>query len=152
MKCPQCRFQNREGVNFCEECGAKFDLKCPSCKSSVPFGRKFCGKCGHSLVEFSVETSSIKYSEPQSYTPQFLSDKILTTRNSIEGERKLVTVLFANVANYTHMSEKLDPEDVHRIMDGCFKILMGEIHRYEGTINQFHRRWSDGPLRSTCSP
>ena len=66
-----------------------------------------------------------------------MADKILTTRSSIEGERKLVTVLFADVANYTSMSEKLDPEEVHQIMDGCFKILMDEIHKYEGTINQF---------------
>jgi len=55
----------------------------------------------------------------------------------MEGERKLVTVLFADVANYTSMAEKLDPEEAHRIMDGCFKVLMDEIHRYEGTINQF---------------
>jgi class 3 adenylate cyclase/tetratricopeptide (TPR) repeat protein len=83
------------------------------------------------------ETISIDYSRPQSYTPKFLADKILTTRSSIEGERKLVTVLFADVANFTSMSEKLDPEEVHQIMDGCFKILMDEIHKYEGTINQF---------------
>ncbi|MDB4443906.1 AAA family ATPase, partial [bacterium] len=73
----------------------------------------------------------------KSYTPKFMADKILTTRSSIEGERKLVTVLFADVANFTGISEKLDPEDVHQIMDGCFKILMDEIHKYEGTINQF---------------
>ena len=66
-----------------------------------------------------------------------LADKILNTRSAIEGERKLVTVLFADVANYTSMAEKLDPEEVHQIMDGCFKILMDEIHKYEGTINQF---------------
>ncbi|MCK5417197.1 MAG: adenylate/guanylate cyclase domain-containing protein, partial [Desulfobacterales bacterium] len=83
------------------------------------------------------KSSAIDYSEPQSYTPKFLVDKILTTRSSIEGERKLVTVLFADVANYTSISEKLDPEEVHQIMDGCFKILMDEIHKYEGTINQF---------------
>jgi class 3 adenylate cyclase len=83
------------------------------------------------------EIPPIDYSRPQSYTPRFLAERILTTRSSIEGERKLVTVLFADVANYTSLSEKLDPEEVHQIMDGCFKILMDEIHRYEGTINQF---------------
>ena len=66
-----------------------------------------------------------------------MAEKILTTRSSIEGERKLATVLFADVANYTAISENLDPEEVHRIMDGCYKILMDEIHKYEGTINQF---------------
>ena len=74
---------------------------------------------------------------PHSYTPKFLAEKILTTRSSVEGERKLVTVLFADVANFTTISEKLDPEEIHGIMDGCFKILMDEIHKYEGTINQF---------------
>ncbi|MCP4668030.1 MAG: AAA family ATPase, partial [Deltaproteobacteria bacterium] len=83
------------------------------------------------------EASAIDYNEPQSYTPKHLADKILTSRSSIEGERKLVTVLFADVADYTSMAEKLDPEQVHEIMDGFFKVLMGEIHRFEGTINQF---------------
>ncbi len=78
----------------------------------------------------------VDYEQPHSYTPKHLADKILTSRSSLEGERKLVTVLFADVADYTVMSEKLDPEEVHQIMDGCFKILMDEIHKYEGTINQ----------------
>jgi class 3 adenylate cyclase len=82
-------------------------------------------------------TISVDHSRPHSYTPKFLADKILTTRSSIEGERKLVTVLFADVANYTSIAEKLDPEEIHQMMDGCFKILMDEIHKYEGTINQF---------------
>jgi class 3 adenylate cyclase/tetratricopeptide (TPR) repeat protein len=136
MKCPECQFDNREVVKFCEECGAKLELKCPNCKAEISLGRKFCGECGHKLIEPS-EAPVVDFSEPQSYTPKFLADKILTSRSSIEGERKLVTVLFADVANYTAMSEKLDPEEVHQIMDGCFKILMDEIHKYEGTINQF---------------
>ena len=136
MKCPECRFDNREGVKFCEKCGAKMELICPNCGVKIPFDRKFCGECGHDLMK-PKETPSIDYNQPQSYTPKHLADKILTTRSSIEGERKLVTVLFADVANYTSISEKLDPEDVHQIMDGTFKILMDEIHRYEGTINQF---------------
>jgi class 3 adenylate cyclase len=61
----------------------------------------------------------------------------LKSRSALEGERKQVTVLFADVCNYTGISETLDPEDVHRIMDGCFEILTGEIHRFEGTVNQF---------------
>jgi class 3 adenylate cyclase/tetratricopeptide (TPR) repeat protein len=90
-------------------------------------------------TEPTSEPAPVKDDErpPLSYTPKHLTDKILTTRSSIEGERKLVTVLFADVANFTSISEKLDPEEVHQIMDGCFKILMDEIHRYEGTINQF---------------
>jgi class 3 adenylate cyclase len=96
----------------------------------------YCGKCGSALEEHQA-APPLDYSQPHSYTPKFLAEKILTTRSSIEGERKLVTVLFADVANFTSLSEKLDPEEIHGIMDGCFKILMDEVHKYEGTINQF---------------
>jgi class 3 adenylate cyclase len=112
------------------------EVICPNCGSKPPQGFKFCNKCGFDLREIE-ETPPIDYNQPQSYTPKYLADKILTTRSAIEGERKLVTVLFADVANYTSLAEKLDPEEVHQIMDGCFKVLMEEIHKYEGTINQF---------------
>lgn len=136
MKCPKCDFENREGVKFCESCGTEMKLTCPVCGAKIPLDRRFCGDCGHTLGR-PPEVSSINYSQPQSYTPKHLAEKILTTRSSIEGERKLVTVLFADVANYTAISEKLDPEEVHQIMDGCFRILVETIHKYEGTINQF---------------
>jgi class 3 adenylate cyclase/tetratricopeptide (TPR) repeat protein len=113
------------------------EFRCPNCGVITPATGKFCKECGYDLKRPKEEPAPINYSEPQSYTPKHLTEKILTTRGSIEGERKLVTVLFADVANYTSLSEKLDPEEVHQIMDGCFKILMDEIHKYEGTINQF---------------
>jgi len=136
MRCPECQFENREGAKFCKKCGAKLELACPKCNSDLTADSIFCDECGYDLRK-PVKVSPVDYSQPQFYTPRFLAEKILTTRSSIEGERKLVTVLFADVANYTAMSEKIDPEEVHQIMDGCFKILMDEIHRYEGTINQF---------------
>jgi class 3 adenylate cyclase/tetratricopeptide (TPR) repeat protein len=136
MQCPQCQFENIDGAKFCNECGGKLEVNCSKCGKPNPPGSKFCNECGYDLTK-PTEAPTIDYSEPQSYTPKHLTEKILNTRSSIEGERKLVTVLFADVANYTSMSEKLDPEEVHQIMDGCFKILMDEIHRYEGTINQF---------------
>jgi class 3 adenylate cyclase len=136
MQCPKCQFENPDSAKFCNECGSKLEFACQQCGKGNPPGSKFCNECGHDLVEAS-ETPPIDFNQPQSYTPKFLADKILTTRSSMEGERKLVTVFFADVANYTSMAEKLDPEEVHQIMDGCFQILMDEIHRYEGTINQF---------------
>jgi class 3 adenylate cyclase/tetratricopeptide (TPR) repeat protein len=136
MKCPKCNFENPKGAKFCNECGNKFELACPECEAANPPGSKFCNNCGHDLTK-PEEAAAIDYSEPQSYTPKFLADKILNNRRSIEGERKLVTVLFADVANYTAIADKLDPEEIHQIMDGCFKILMDQIHKYEGTINQF---------------
>jgi len=136
MKCPKCQFENLEEMKFCGKCGSKLAILCDKCGFENPDGYDFCGKCGGPLQQ-APDTSEIDYKKPQSYTPKHLADKILTIRSSIEGERKFVTVLFADVANYTSISEKLDPEEVHQIMDGCFKILMDEIHKYEGTINQF---------------
>ena len=136
MKCPKCQFENPDGKKFCRECGSKLRLACPQCAAEIISSDKFCGECGHALKK-PIETPAVDYSKPQSYTPKFLADKILSNRSVLEGERKLVTVFFADVANYTAMSEQLDPEEVHQIMDGCFNILMDEIHRYEGTINQF---------------
>ena len=136
MKCSQCDFDNKPNKKFCIKCGSKLILQCPQCALEIEVGDDFCGECGHDL-RVPKESPPIDYSEPQSYTPKFLADKILTTRSSIEGERKLVTVLFADVAGYTALADKLDPEEVHQIMDGAFKILMDEIHRFEGTINQF---------------
>jgi class 3 adenylate cyclase len=136
MECPKCQTENPQIRKFCRECGAKLLIICPQCDFKNLSGDKFCGECGHELKKIS-KAPRIDFSQPQSYTPKFLADKILNNRSSLEGERKLVTVLFADVANYTSIAEKLDPEEVHQIMDGCFKIMMDEIHRYEGTINQF---------------
>ena len=74
---------------------------------------------------------------PLSYTPKHLADKILTTRSTLHGERKPITVLFADVASFSTLADRLDPEDVHTLMDGCFAILTEQVHTYEGTINQF---------------
>jgi class 3 adenylate cyclase len=75
--------------------------------------------------------------EPLSYTPQRLADKILTSRSALEGERKQVTALFADVTGFSTLSEQLDAEAVHSLMDGCFDILTRHVHHYEGTVNQF---------------
>ncbi len=139
MKCSACQSDNRDGVKFCEECGTEIAIVCPRCDSRIPVGKKYCGMCGEKLAQGETvkKASAIDYDRPDSYTPKFMAQKILTTRSSLVGERKLVTVFFADVAGFTTLSEELDPETVHQIMDGCFKILMDEIHKYEGTINQF---------------
>jgi class 3 adenylate cyclase/tetratricopeptide (TPR) repeat protein len=136
MKCPECQIELPEGSKFCNECGKKLEVGCPECGKANPPASKFCLKCGQDLRK-PKEAKPLDFTQPQSYTPKHLADKILTSRSSIEGERKTVTVMFADVAGSTAMFENLDPEVVHEIMDGCFRIIMDEIHRYEGTINQF---------------
>jgi class 3 adenylate cyclase/tetratricopeptide (TPR) repeat protein len=137
MKCPKCQANNPDDAKFCIECGGAMEFHCPKCGSPTPARGRFCKECGCTLDEAKASTPSVDYSKPQSYTPKFLADKILSTGKSLEGERKLVTVLFADVAGYTSMSERLDSEEVRQIMDGCFKIIMDSVYRFEGTIDKF---------------
>jgi class 3 adenylate cyclase len=135
MRCSQCGFENRETVRFCEECSAKLELRCSACGTTVPLGRKFCGGCGQPLS--TADAPAPRFAAPDAYTPRHLAEKILTSKAALEGERKQVTVLFADVVGFSTLSERLDPEIVHTIMDGCFELLTRAVHRYEGTINQF---------------
>ena len=124
-------------------------------KTQTPLKQLLYG-CARQIQQ-SKAPAPVDYSKPRTYTPKFLADEILTARQSIEGERKLVTVLFADIANYTAMSEKLDPEEVHQIMDGCPPHPHGRSLRYEGTINQFTgdgvmgALWGPWPVRTTPS-
>ena len=136
MECPKCQTNLPDGAKFCKECGQKIEKACPECGKSVPPDSKFCLECGCDLRK-PRELPTLDFRQPKTYTPKHLADKILNTRSALEGERKLVTVLFADVAGFTSLSEKLEPEEVHQIMEGCLRILMDEIHKYEGTINQF---------------
>jgi class 3 adenylate cyclase/tetratricopeptide (TPR) repeat protein len=111
-------------------------MKCIKCGQENRAEAKFCDGCGNSLQEME-SPATIDYQHPQSYTPKHLADKILTTRSAIEGERKIVTVMFADVAGFSTISEKLDPEKVHAVMDGCFRILLDQVHACEGTVNEF---------------
>ncbi|MDM7999520.1 MAG: adenylate/guanylate cyclase domain-containing protein [Dehalococcoidia bacterium] len=136
MICPRCQFDNPHEASFCMKCGTKLENVCSRCGRGNPPGGNFCMKCGEDLRQAQLATP-LDYAQPRSYTPRHLADKILAARSSLEGERKLVTVLFADVADYTAIAEKLGLEEVHRIMDGCFRLLVDEIHRFEGTIDKF---------------
>ena len=97
MRCPKCQAENREGRRFCAECGASLNLACPSCGFSNEGGEKFCGGCGQPLA--SPQQVATKFSSPEVYTPKHLAEKILTSKNALEGERKQVTVLFADMSH-----------------------------------------------------
>src|SRR5437868_8089940 len=99
MQCPQCQFENRESVRFCEECGAKLEQVCPACGAAVPPGRKFCGECGASLTGAPgpaapppATAPASRFASPETYTPQHLAERIIASRGALEGERKQVTV------------------------------------------------------------
>ena len=136
MECPKCRFDNREGVKFCEECGAKFEFKCPVCKASIPIDRKFCGECGYDLSK-SPETASLKESEHDTQIPDLPSEETVPAEIAAEGERKHVTVLFSDLTGYTAMSEKLDPEEVKEITSKIFGQISKIVANYDGFIEKY---------------
>ncbi len=82
MRCPQCGFENREGVRFCEECGGQLEHSCGACGAAVPPGRKFCGACGQPLGR---TTGPARFTTPDTYTPKHLAERILTSRSALEG-------------------------------------------------------------------
>jgi hypothetical protein len=134
MRCPACGFENASGIKFCGECGAALKLKCSSCGFENAPGIKFCGECEKPL---GGAAKPGPLPDPRSYTPKHLVEKILTTRSVLEGERKQVTVLFADVKGSMDLSEQVDPEEWHKTMDRFFAILSEGVHRFEGTINQY---------------
>jgi class 3 adenylate cyclase len=136
MKCPNCQFDNPEGMNYCGKCGSLLTLACPSCGYQNPARVKVCKQCNRKIVHNDIVSDYARRSALE-YTPRFLLEKTLKYKSAMVGERKLVSVLFADVADFTGLAEKLDPEDVHEIMDRCFGILGREIHQAGGTINQY---------------
>jgi class 3 adenylate cyclase/tetratricopeptide (TPR) repeat protein len=135
VNCPSCGASNEVDAVFCEECGASFGRECPSCGASCSLSAKFCRKCRTLLGSDAVTKTSER--DPRAYTPKHLAEKILTSRSALEGERKQVTVLFADVKGSMDLAEQVDPEEWHKIMDRFFAILSEGVHRFEGTINQY---------------
>jgi len=135
MRCSACTYENRPGARFCGECATALGgvVTCAGCGTRNPAPQKFCDSCGRSLAE----TPPAKTRDVRSYTPTHLAEKILTSRSALEGERKQVTVLFADVQGSMDLAESVDAEEWHRILDRFFAILSEGIHRFEGTINQF---------------
>jgi class 3 adenylate cyclase/tetratricopeptide (TPR) repeat protein len=135
MQCPDCQQENPPQAKYCLECGTRLTLTCAQCGMELPAGAKFCLECGQPVSGPSAGQSG--FTSPEAYTPKHLAEKILTSRSALEGERKQVRVLFVDVSGFTSLSERLDPEEVHRLMNGAFDLMLAEVHRYEGTVNQF---------------
>lgn len=145
MRCSQCQFDSPAGMKFCGECGARLGVPCPRCGTESPPGFKFCGECGSPLSGAAppprpdppLEATASRSVALQSYTPPHLAEQILRSRSAIEGERKQVTVLFCDLVSSTALADRLGPETMHVLLNHFFELALSEVHRYEGTINQF---------------
>jgi class 3 adenylate cyclase/tetratricopeptide (TPR) repeat protein len=141
MKCPKCQHENPNDAKFCSECANKLELICPKCgKANLP-GSKFCNECAHKLTlpskpppkELSFDE---KIARIQKYLPKGLTEKILSQRDKIEGERKQVTVMFCDMESFSPLVERLGSEEAYSIMDQVYEILIHKVHDYEGTVNE----------------
>ena len=130
MQCPQCQHENREGRRFCAECGTPLSLPCDACAFVNEPGEKFCGGCGVPLTgqrsaprpaQSAPQLATEPEREPLSYTPQHLTEKILTSRNALEGERKQVTVMFVDIKDSTELIRDLDPEAAQQLLDPAIR-------------------------------
>ena len=133
MKCPNCAHENNIQAKFCEQCATPLGRACGNCASPVPSTAKFCPECGHPLRPVA---DNPRFASPQSYTPRHLADKILAARAALEGERKQVTVLFADIKGSMELFAGRDAEAAQKLFDPVLERMIEAVHRYEGTVNR----------------
>jgi class 3 adenylate cyclase/tetratricopeptide (TPR) repeat protein len=131
MKCSRCQHENLPSMKFCGECGARLAAVCSACGASNAPTQKFCGECGAALM-----SGGPTFASPETYTPKHLAEKILTSKSALEGERKHVTVLFADLKGSMELLADRDPEEARKLLDPVLERMMEAVHRYEGTVNQ----------------
>ena len=132
MPCPRCRQPNPPAARFCSNCGANLAVTCPACGSGNAPGSRFCNECGEALSS----PAAAPRVAPESYTPKHLAARILTSRGALEGERKQVTVLFADLKGSMELLAERDPEEARHLLDPVLERMMEAVHHYEGTVNQ----------------
>ena len=133
MRCSRCQQENPAGVKFCGGCGAKLEARCSQCGAGNPPTNRFCHECGTELAAGATRPKAVS---PDTYTPKHLAEKILTSKAALEGERKQVTVLFADLKGSMELLADRDPEEARKLLDPVLERMMEAVHRYEGTVNQ----------------
>jgi class 3 adenylate cyclase/tetratricopeptide (TPR) repeat protein len=134
MKCLRCEQDNPTHARFCLGCGAGLMLACGSCGVELPGGARFCVHCGQAVAAGTA--SAIRALAPESYIPKHLAEKILNSKAALEGERKQVTVLFADLKGSMELLADRDPEEARKLLDPVLELMMDAVHSYEGTVNQ----------------
>ena len=137
MRCAQCQQENPQGAKFCNACGVRLEVVCPACAHPNLPGSRFCNECGQPLGGVAPAAPAPPgAAAPSTYTPKHLAERILTARTSLSGERKQVTVLFADLKGSMELLADRDPEEARAFLDPVLERMMEAVHRYEGTVNQ----------------
>jgi len=136
MKCPRCQHENEAGAKFCEECAGPLARTCGNCGRHLSPTAKFCPECASPTGLPAEGFTAARFTSPASYTPKHLADRILDSKATLEGERKQITVLFADLKGSMELLADRDPEEARKILDPVLERMMQAVHRYEGTVNQ----------------
>jgi len=115
MHCPRCEHDTPASSRFCSQCGARLTPSCGSCGAELVEGVHFCGRCGRPVG--ARPTGQSRFASPEAYTPRHLAERILTSKSAIEGERKQVTVLFADLQSSLELLADRDPEETRKVLD-----------------------------------
>jgi class 3 adenylate cyclase len=132
MICPNCQTENPEVARFCLNCGVSLAMQCPNCQTELPTGARFCMNCGQPL-RASTPADDARLIRLAAATPDPLAEKVRAAEH-LPGERRVVTVLFADVVGSTALAGQVDAETWMAIMNGAFDRITPAIYRYEGTI------------------
>ncbi|MBZ0299660.1 MAG: AAA family ATPase [Anaerolineae bacterium] len=137
VKCANCETENPDGAKFCFNCGVSLTAHCPNCGAELPPNAKFCPHCGHPVAAANpAKPATTSTDQLQRYMPRELQAKLDAARanRSMEGERRIVTMLFCDVKGSTGIAETLDPEEWVEIINQIFERMITAVYRYEGTI------------------
>ena len=115
MNCPSCQHQNQPGAKFCQECSAPLARACSNCGNRLPEAAKFCPECAQPVG--AAASTLGRFGAPEAYTPKHLAERILHSKAALEGERKQVTVLFADVKGSMELLADRDPEEARALLD-----------------------------------
>jgi class 3 adenylate cyclase/tetratricopeptide (TPR) repeat protein len=136
MKCLRCQHENEVGAKFCEECATPLARACARCGRPLSPTAKFCPQCAHPTGLAAAAATTQRFDSAEAYTPRHLAERILTSKSVLEGERKLVTVLFADLRGSMALLADRDPEEARKLLDPVLERMMEAVHHYEGTVNQ----------------
>src|SRR5579863_9111700 len=137
MRCAKCEFENPAGMKFCGKCRTPLALTCPNCSFENPPGFDFCGQCAASLPSAVASKTTSAPSPPHTTAPEVrVRSEQPDASTVLDGERKTVTALFADIKGSTELMEDLDPEEARAIIDPALKLMIDAVHRYGGYVVQ----------------
>src|SRR4030095_8668977 len=138
MRCSGCGSDNPAQARFCQACGVPLWPHCAGCGTPLPPAVKFCSECGRAAAPGPALAAGppSRFTTPGAFTPRYLADRLLASKTALEGERKQVTVLFADLQGSMQLLAERDPEEAREMLDPVLDLMMEAVHWYEGTVNQ----------------